>query len=176
MAKTNNHTRNPRKPTKSQSQNKLSDFMFVNSWQKKKATRGFIERLAGRLLEYFSDKNKIVLEEFFDDEDIAEQSYYGWLKEWDLLRQVHEQIMTRLAARREKGMLLGGVKERSGMHVQHQFSKRWRDADLYWSELKEREHRAVNTEAIAYIEALQDTDGNVVVRRCVKGKPVEEEK
>lgn len=130
--------------------------------------------LAGRLLEYFADQTRLVFNEFLIDEGIAPTTFDRWKKKYKLIDDIHKQIMMTLATRREKGMLQGVIKEKSGMHNMHQYSDDWAQADKYWSDLRKAEQRTYTTEFIPYLEALQSTDGKVITRKCVEGKPIEE--
>ena len=118
---------------------RLGDFVFMNTWQFKKASKEFIEKLCNELLEFYSDRSRLTFEEFFEEKGITAKVYWTWCKEHPTLKEVHEHIKTILAGRREKGMLTGVLREKSGMYVQHQFSDRWKEADLYWSNLQEKD-------------------------------------
>lgn len=129
---------------KNKKKEKLSDFIFMNTWQYKKTSKAFIERLCDELLQFYADHSRLTFEEFFEEKGIAEQTYYQWLKEYPTLNEINSHIKTILAGRREKGMLTGVLREKSTMYIQHQFSDRWKEADKYWSELQKKDENKEN--------------------------------
>ena len=117
----------------------LDNFIFMNSWNEKKASLSFIELLCGKLLEYFIDKDKLCFEEFLVENQIASQTFANWTKTHDNLNDIYSHVKLILATRREKGMLKGEIREKPGMFTQHFYSEKWSEANKYWSELRKPE-------------------------------------
>jgi len=139
-------------------QEKLRDFIFMNTWQGKKASDACIEKLANDMLEFYEDKSRLTFEEFLEEKGIAISTYLSWIKKHQILKEVHDHIKTVLAGRREKGMLTGVLREKSGMHMQHQFSDRWKEADKYWSELQKKDDEKVTNIKVIMPPLQKDTD------------------
>lgn len=147
---------------KKKPEDRLCNFMFINTWQEKEASKSFIELLVGRMLEYFKDKSVLTIEEFLDEEGIGDKTYSRWRKDHAVLQEVHEYTLRRLAVRREKGMLTGELKEKSVMYIQHLFSKRWDDANHYWSDMKKNENEKSASNINVLYCPLETDDGRVI--------------
>jgi len=135
----------------------LVNFMFMNSWNEKKASKTFIELLCGKILEYFMDKDKLCFEEFLIANQIQETTFNRWTKEHPNLADIYSFTKMLIATRREKGMLTKELSEKSGMYKQHQYSEAWKEADAYWSELKKTDEEQERNITIV-IPSLHETE------------------
>jgi len=154
---------------------KLNDYIYMNSWNQKGVSKAFIEKLCGELLEYFADPSRLTLKEFLADNSIAWQTFAGWRKKHQILEDVVSQVKLIIAARREKGMYTGQLREKPIMYSQYLVDPEWSEADMRWHEMRKKEQVTTVTDFIPYLEAIESTDGRVV-KKFVEGKAVEEDK
>lgn len=155
---------------------KLTDFIYMNSWNEKGASKAFIEKLCGELLEYYANPSKLTLKEFLAENNIAWQTFAGWRKKHEILESVVSQVKLILAARREKGMYTGELREKPIMYSQYLVDPEWSEADQRWHEMRKKEHVTTVTDFIPYLEAIEvdDGSGRRIVKKFVEGKPVDD--
>jgi len=154
---------------------KLTDFIYMNSWNQKGVSKAFIEKLCGELLEYYADPSKLTLKEFLADNSIAWQTFAGWRKTHPILEDVVKQVKLIIASRREKGMYTGQLREKPIMYSQYLVDEEWAAADQRWSDMRKKEQVTTVTDFLPYLEAIESTDGKRIVKKFVEGKAVEED-
>jgi hypothetical protein len=137
------------------------EMAFLKDWrdERVKVTSGFIETLCGRMIEFFSDPETLMLAEFYDYAGLSRKTIDRWRKQFPLLEETIYRIKQRLSIRREKGMLTGKLRERGIMYMQHQYCEDWKNANEYWAELKKAERGDVDTNTVVVLDhLLKDND------------------
>lgn len=104
--KNNTEIEQPTKKVSAQTDLKVyeEEFRSTKTLLKRAATNRYVEELAERMLKTIQTNKKIrsIKQYLIENEEIAEKTYYQWIKKYEILTDLHGMILTILAARNEE--------------------------------------------------------------------------
>jgi len=110
------------------------------SWRLKPVLPEALEAEAERMIKYYEDNpKKIMLVSYAIHRKIHIETLYKWMCKSKALKDAYEYCRQILWERRYEGISYGKLKEKPIMRDMYRYSKEWKEDDIYWSELNNKE-------------------------------------
>ena len=110
------------------------------SWKLKPICPEAFEAEAERMIKFYEDNpKKIMLVSYAIHRKMHLGTLYKWLRQSKALKEAYEYCRQLLWERRYEGISYGTLKEKPIMRDMYRYSKEWKEDDIYWSELNNKE-------------------------------------
>jgi len=102
----------------------------------------FIERLAADLIKWAQeDDDALVLRDFIHLKGIPEKTFYRWAKKHKVLANAKTEALSRIGARRERGVIKKLYDPKPIMYRQHRYDPTWKEDEVWRNNLKKEAHQ-----------------------------------
>ena len=96
-------------------------------YRQERINQGLINDIIDEMDVWVNKPDAFTLEDFLGTKCISWMTFHNWLKKFPDLNDAWQNIKLRLAAKREKGLILGDYHPGAIMYSQRHYSKTWED-------------------------------------------------
>jgi len=136
-------------------------YKFMGSWNHRKVSDDFIEKLTETMMDYFEDRKNICVFKFLNDRGIVYESFRVWTKRYKELDRAYKLVKERIGSRREELSIFKDHNANAGSlaFTLRKYNPHWRDCLDEESALKlKQSEKGSNEVKVVVIEKFAEED------------------
>ena len=126
----------------------FDEYKSTKGWKTEPITDHWIENFAQEMLLWAQTNNTaLVLDQYFQDKGVCQETKYRWLEKYPLVRKAYDEALLAIGIRRESGAIHKKYETNMIANMMWHYSKAWKDGAEWRAALRAKIEESKNVQS-----------------------------